>query len=140
MTIHISTLTETPVVFEDNLNQIHAAQEKKTPPTAVKVKPFARHAVRMPTTIKAYGCTPDNRNTICIIRDLSTSGAKLELPSGDINADEFVLFVAEHKIALKCKRIWRRGAWIGVQFEKGRPDLCELMMTDNSTACAKLAA
>lgn len=136
MPIHISVLTETPVVFEDNLSKIHAAPEKKTRPTAVKVKPFARHAVRMPTTIKAYGCTSDNRKIICIVTDMSTSGAKLELPSGDIDADEFVLIVVEHKIALKCKRIWRRGTWIGVQFEKGRPDLCELM----TTASSKLAA
>lgn len=53
----------------------------------------------------------------CTIRDLSTTGAALEL-SGQIRIPErFNLIVPEDGLILACRLVWRRDFRIGVTFE-----------------------
>ena len=56
--------------------------------------------------------------TPCTIRDLSVTGAALEL--SDLSAtvpDAFTLVVPEDKLKLPCRVVWRKAYKIGVNFE-----------------------
>lgn len=60
----------------------------------------------------------------CIVRDLSSTGAKLELVLGrdtpvtsvDGLSDDFVLYVMVDEVEMDCAVAWRRGTMIGVRF------------------------
>ena len=56
--------------------------------------------------------------TTCTIRDLSVTGAALEL--SDLSAtipEAFTLVVPDDKLKLPCRVVWRRGYKMGVTFE-----------------------
>jgi PilZ domain len=56
--------------------------------------------------------------TPCTIRDLSVTGAALEV--SDLSArvpDAFTLVVPEDKLKLPCRVVWRSGYRLGVAFE-----------------------
>ncbi|MFO1107548.1 MAG: PilZ domain-containing protein [Bradyrhizobium sp.] len=56
--------------------------------------------------------------TPCLIRDLSVTGAAIEL--SDLSAmvpEAFTLLVPEDKLKLPCRVVWRSGYRIGVTFE-----------------------
>ena len=56
--------------------------------------------------------------TPCTIRDLSTTGAALEL--SDLNATiphAFTLIIPEDKLKLGCRVVWRKAFRMGVAFD-----------------------
>jgi len=54
----------------------------------------------------------------CIVRDLSVTGAALELDDLSVRVpSEFNLLVPEDRLILPCRVVWRRGFRVGVQFE-----------------------
>ena len=56
--------------------------------------------------------------TPCTIRDLSTTGAALEL--SDLNATiphAFTLIIPEDKLKLCCRVVWRKAFRMGVAFD-----------------------
>jgi hypothetical protein len=55
--------------------------------------------------------------TPCIIRDLSETGAAIEL--SDLSAripETFTLIVPEDKLKLRCRVVWRKGYRMGITF------------------------
>lgn len=60
----------------------------------------------------------------CIVRDLSSTGSKLELVLGRDTpvtsveglTDTFVLYVMVDEVEMDCAVAWRRGSMIGVRF------------------------
>ena len=56
--------------------------------------------------------------TPCIIRDLSVTGAALELSDLSMTVPAaFTLLVPEDKLKLPCRVVWRKGFKMGVAFE-----------------------
>lgn len=53
----------------------------------------------------------------CVIRDLSTTGAAIELENPKGAPDEFTLVIPEDSLSLPCRVVWRREFRIGVTFE-----------------------
>lgn len=52
----------------------------------------------------------------CKIRDLSTTGAALELPDLSKIPETFMLSVPEDGLRLECRVVWRRDFKVGVTF------------------------
>ncbi len=125
MLSNLPSTTEETAIFNGNI--ACDGPRLDNPVARPDIKPFARHAVRLPASIKALAVTEGNGSKICVVKDLSTSGARVEVPGAPIESKSFVLFVPEFKIALKCTRIWQSGKSIGIQFESGRPDVSSLM-------------
>ena len=54
----------------------------------------------------------------CTVRNISINGAALTLPDLSIRVPtQFNLQITEDELAIPCSIVWRRGFWIGVQFE-----------------------
>lgn len=54
----------------------------------------------------------------CVVRDLSITGAALEVENqGDV-PDRFMLVIPEDGLNLPCHVVWRAGYRIGVAFEE----------------------
>lgn len=74
-----------------------------------------RHRVNKQATINDGG-----DKYACIVRDISTTGAALELPdliSHVRNAHAFTLEFPEDRLKLPCRVVWRSGYRMGVTFE-----------------------
>ena len=69
-----------------------------------------RHAVTTPATI-AFGGTA----VACTVRDVSATGAGLDLASRPRLPKTFTLMAAGS--ALPCRAIWRRGKQVGIAFD-----------------------
>ena len=52
----------------------------------------------------------------CVVRNLSTTGAALEVPSPVGIPDQFALIVAADKSQYRCAVVWRKERRIGVAF------------------------
>ena len=79
----------------------------------VETRIAPRYRVSKPAQID-YG----GDKTPCIIRDLSVTGAALEL--SDLSATvpaAFTLIVPEDKLKLPCRVVWRTAFKIGVAFD-----------------------
>jgi hypothetical protein len=53
----------------------------------------------------------------CTIRDLSTTGAALEISNPIGVPEQFTLIVPEDGLTLPCRVVWRRDFRIGVAFD-----------------------
>jgi hypothetical protein len=53
----------------------------------------------------------------CIIRDISATGAAIEMSDLVRVPAEFILIVPEDRLKLRCRLVWRKGYRIGVAFE-----------------------
>ena len=58
---------------------------------------------------------------VCTIRDLSITGAAIEVEDQAVVPDSFALFVPEDGLNLTCRIVWRRGYRIGVVFDESQP-------------------
>ena len=59
----------------------------------------------------------DNSLTVdCVIRDISTSGAKLQFPKPALIPDRFALIIPMAGQRVECQARWRKGNVIGVEF------------------------
>jgi hypothetical protein len=60
----------------------------------------------------------------CMLRDISSTGAQIEMTKNKFNADgsseavpnHFTLLIPLDKIAVDCQSMWRRGSRLGVRF------------------------
>lgn len=79
----------------------------------VETRVAPRHRVKMAAKIE-YG----GDRIACTIRDLSTTGAALELSKIDLRIPEaFTLVVPEDGLKLRCQVVWRKDFRIGVAFD-----------------------
>ena len=53
----------------------------------------------------------------CIIRDISATGAAIEMSDLVRVPAEFILIVPEDRLKLRCRLVWRKGYRMGVAFE-----------------------
>jgi hypothetical protein len=53
----------------------------------------------------------------CVVRDLSTTGAAIQIEDQAGIPEQFILFVREDGLRLSCRVVWRRGYRIGVTFD-----------------------
>jgi hypothetical protein len=82
----------------------------------VETRCAPRYRVSKPATIGT------GKNAIhCIVRDLSTSGAAIEVESQINIPDSFVIFVTEYDLHLPCSVVWRKDYRIGVAFDLEDP-------------------
>jgi len=54
----------------------------------------------------------------CLVRDLSAGGAKLKVANTAAVPKEFELLLESDNILVKAEVIWRRGEYVGVQFQQ----------------------
>jgi hypothetical protein len=78
----------------------------------VETRIAPRYRVSKAATIEFVGGAID-----CTIRDLSVTGAALELPNQIGPPANFTLVVPGDGLHLPCRVVWRRGYRIGVAFE-----------------------
>ncbi|MBN9601669.1 MAG: PilZ domain-containing protein [Afipia felis] len=57
----------------------------------------------------------------CVIRNLSTTGAAIEVENQINIPDSFVMFVSEDDLRLLCHVVWRKDYRIGVAFDWESP-------------------
>jgi hypothetical protein len=79
----------------------------------VKTRIAPRHRVSKLATIKFTGGRPVD----CVVRDLSLTGAKIEVPTQVGVPKCFVLAIPEDGLRLLCRVAWRKEFQIGVSFE-----------------------
>ena len=78
----------------------------------VETRVAPRHRVMKPAKIEFGGY-----KRVCIIRDLSITGAALEVMDQASIPKHFNLVVPEDSLKLPCAIVWRRGFRIGVIFD-----------------------
>jgi hypothetical protein len=78
----------------------------------VKSRIAPRHRVSKPATIKFVGGAIH-----CVIRDLSITGAAIEVANPASIPKSFVLVVPDDGLQLSCEVVWRRQFRIGVKFD-----------------------
>ena len=60
---------------------------------------------------------PDNGRAIeCLVRDLSTKGARLEVADPDQVPEHFFLLIQGSSERFRCRRVWQIETIIGVQY------------------------
>jgi hypothetical protein len=60
----------------------------------------------------------------CVVRDISSTGAKIEMVKGKYNPDggssflpnQFSLIMPLDRTRVECQSMWRRGAFVGARF------------------------
>ena len=77
----------------------------------VETRIAPRHRVNKAAKIE-YG----GDKIACTIRDISVTGAALEISGIDRIPPEFTLVVPEDRLKLPCRVVWRREFRIGVAF------------------------
>lgn len=78
----------------------------------VETRIAPRYRVTKPARIE-WGC----EKILCMVRDLSVTGAALELSDQVAIPQTFTLIVPEDGLSLMCEVVWRRGFRIGVAFD-----------------------
>jgi PilZ domain-containing protein len=78
----------------------------------VETRIAPRHRVMKPAKIEYGGI-----KLPCVIRDLSVTGAALEISELDKIPETFNLLVPEDGLKLPCHVVWRRDFRIGVAFD-----------------------
>jgi PilZ domain len=78
----------------------------------VETRAAPRYRVSKPAQIEHGG-----RKITCTLRDLSTTGAALEVPDPAVIPAKFTLVVPEDGLKLTCRVVRRIGFRIGVVFE-----------------------
>jgi PilZ domain len=78
----------------------------------VETRIAPRHRVSKAATIKFVGGAVD-----CVIRDLSITGAAIEVTSPANIPKSFVLVVPDDGLQLSCQVVWRKQFRIGVKFD-----------------------
>ena len=79
----------------------------------VETRSAPRYRVSKPAQIEFGG-----DKTPCIIRDLSVTGAALQLSDGSATIPAvFLLIVPEDNLRLPCRVVWRGAFKIGVAFD-----------------------
>jgi len=75
-----------------------------------------RRAVRRHKVLKGATVSFDDSGVACVVRNLSTSGATLELASSISLPTSFTLEIKADQFIRRCRRVWSRDKHIGVAF------------------------
>jgi hypothetical protein len=78
----------------------------------VETRAAPRHRVTKPAQIEHGGY-----KITCTLRDLSTTGAALEVPDPAMVPAQFTLVLPEDGLKLRCRVVRRTGVRIGVAFD-----------------------
>ncbi len=78
----------------------------------VETRHNARHRALKVGTVDFNGGTID-----CTVRNLSLTGASIEIENQDGIPDKFTLVVPGDKLYLRCHVVWRKTYRIGVRFD-----------------------
>lgn len=61
-------------------------------------------------------CEQESREHVCVVVDVSDSGARIKFVSSAIEADQFELRIEIDRFAVDCEVVWRRGHEMGLKF------------------------
>jgi hypothetical protein len=75
-----------------------------------------RRAKRRHKVLKGGTVSFDDSGAACLVRNLSTSGATLELASSISLPTSFTLEIKADQFIRRCRRVWSRDKRIGVAF------------------------
>jgi len=75
-----------------------------------------RISLRYPTRRSARIEIKGQDSIECLVRDLSTSGARLEVPDPKKVANNFTLIIVGSWDRHACRVAWRRGNMVGVEY------------------------
>jgi len=75
-----------------------------------------RSAFRYKTSRPAKIMLDDGNRIECIVRDISTKGARLELTAPTKTPDQFVLFIRGQNQRFHCNVVWRNENVMGVRY------------------------
>jgi hypothetical protein len=84
-------------------------------PTAANGSGDHRKAIRR-KVVKAGKIAYGRINMTCVVRDISNSGAALELPNPASLPDKFALVLEMESSARACEVVWRKARRVGVRF------------------------
>lgn len=59
---------------------------------------------------------PGRQSIPCVIRDISESGARLQVPSNTVLPETFVLFIKADEVMMPARRIWITLDQVGIRF------------------------
>src|SRR4051794_29867570 len=77
-----------------------------------------RSAPRTRSFLKGKAIFNNRQSTLdCLIRDISSTGARLEVSNAVLLPDAFDLYVAQKDATMRARITWRRDGEIGVEFE-----------------------
>ena len=79
----------------------------------VETRIAPRHRVSKAATIEFVGGRPIN----CVVRNLSVTGAAIELSNRDGIPDSFLLVMPDDGLRLLCQIVWQKDYRIGVTFD-----------------------
>jgi hypothetical protein len=79
-------------------------------------KTIERRAVGRHKVLKGATISFDGNGVACIVRNLSTSGATLELANSISLPSSFTLEIKADQFIRRCRRIWSRDKRVGVAF------------------------
>jgi hypothetical protein len=79
----------------------------------VETRIAPRYRVMKAGTIEFVGGKPIN----CVVRDLSVTGAALEVPNRAGIPEKFLLVMQDDDLRLLCHIVWRKEYRIGVAFD-----------------------
>ncbi|SHN73301.1 PilZ domain-containing protein [Bradyrhizobium erythrophlei] len=78
----------------------------------VQTRSAPRVRVAKPAIIECGG-----DKTPCIVRDISMTGASLEVSQAKGMPSTFSLILSEERLNLRCRVVWRRDFRLGVTFD-----------------------
>ncbi len=76
-----------------------------------------RAAARVAAMIPASALLPDGTVQVCVIRDISTGGARLSIARRHLLAETFLLQIARFENPFRVRRVWQHGDLAGVRLE-----------------------
>jgi hypothetical protein len=91
-------------------------QQDKTRATKMSDNTVERRAKRRHKVLKGGTVSFDDSGVACLVRNLSTSGATLELASSVSLPTSFTLEIKADQFIRRCRRVWGRDKHIGVAF------------------------
>jgi hypothetical protein len=87
--------------------------------TGLQMTAEKRSAPRTRAFLKGKAIFNNRQSTLdCLVRDISATGARLEVSNAVLLPDAFDLYVAQKDATLRARITWRRDGEIGVEFEQ----------------------
>jgi PilZ domain len=78
-----------------------------------------RSAPRTRAFLKGKAIFNNRQSTLdCLVRDISATGARLEVSNAVLLPDAFDLYVAQKDTTMRARITWRRDGEIGVEFDQ----------------------
>ena len=107
-------------------NRIAAATRKSTTSVEVLIDDSSRRWAQRKSTHSSGQILFDGISTpyICLVRDISSTGVRLEMVKGKFNPDGatgfiptyFSLIIPLDRTRVECQSMWRRGSFVGARF------------------------